>query len=474
MPGDTLCAFLMRGVDAQEADDPHRRRKTLLDEAGKATTPEFGLLGVARTASASGAAGHDHVFLNTHDPFCFVTLGVQGSGKSHSLGVVMENCLLQLPAGAEDALRLHRPMSTVVFHFDPTERTRCEALGIVSFADDTRAFLADGAADAVRLPALPRDKMLVLVSPSNYLQRRAQYPPDIRVVPLLFSWNALTAKQIKSLMRISDGDNQLYVSTLLAELRRFQREGKRPTFEQFWKRIEDTCTVKGQNGPLLQRRALLEALVEESAANKELRGKGGGDLSTLLEEGMLVIADLSDPLLSPDEASGVFEVLLEQFRGGRVGGNGGGGKLLVLDEAHRYVSGNETDGLSRSIVETVRLMRHEGMRVAISTQSPKVLAPELLELVSLLFVHRSHSEEWYSFLKSKIPLPSGGFETVQDMPVGQALVFADSHAFGKANDAHPAGRTRTFQLAVRARLTRDHGASVSNTPTPAQSLLSAG
>jgi len=114
------------------------------------------------------------------------------------------------------------------------------------------------------------------------------------------------------------------------------------------------------------------------------------------------------------------------------------------------------------------------MRVAISTQSPKVLAPELLELVSLLFVHRSHSEEWYSFLKSKIPLPSGGFETVQDMPVGQALVFADSHAFGKANDAHPAGRTRTFQLAVRARLTRDHGASVSNTPTPAQSLLSAG
>ena len=461
----------MRGVDAHPADDPHRRRKTLLDEAGTTTTPEFGLLGAAKT---SGAAGQNYVFLNTHDPFCFVALGVQGSGKSHSLGVVLESCLLRVPAEAQDALRLRRPMSTVVFHFDPMGRSGCEALGIVNAADDTRTFFAGGAADAGQLPALPRDKMLVLVSPSNYLQRKEQYPPGIRVAPLLFSWNALTAKHIKSLMRISDGDSQLYVSTLLAELRRFQREGEKPTFAHFWECIEEKCTVKGQNGPLLQRRALLEALVKESATNKDLRETGGGDLSTLLEEGMLVIADLSDPLLSPEEANSVFEVLLEQFRSGRVGGKNGGGKLLVLDEAHRYVSGNETDGLSRSIVDTVRLMRHEGMRVAISTQSPKVLAPELLELVSLLFVHRFHSEEWYSHLKSKIPLPSGGLAMVQNMPVGQALVFADTQAFDKADDFHPSDRKSTFQLAVRARLTQDLGASVSNTPATALPLPSAG
>ena len=72
-------------------------------------------------------------------------------------------------------------------------------------------------------------------------------------------------------------------------------------------------------------------------------------------------------------------------------------------------------------------MRHEGMRVAISTQSPKVLAPELLELVSLLLVHRFHSEDWFTYLKSKVPLPAAGFETIRRLATGQALVFAASH-----------------------------------------------
>jgi len=119
--------------------------------------------------------------------------------------------------------------------------------------------------------------------------------------------------------------------------------------------------------------------MKESAVNKEFSGIGG-DLSSLMAQGMLVVADLSDPLLSPEEANGIFEVLLDQFRSDLVGGSTEGGKLLVLDEAHRYVSGGESDGLSRSIVDAVRLMRHEGLRVAISTQSPKVLAPELVSM----------------------------------------------------------------------------------------------
>ncbi len=102
--------------------------------------------------------------------------------------------------------------------------------------------------------------------------------------------------------------------------------------------------------------------MKESAVNhKEFRGIGG-DLSSLMREGMLVVTDLSDPLLSPEEANAIFEVLLDQFRND-LGGSTEGGKLLVLDEAHRYVSGGDSDGLSRSIVDVVRLMRHEGLRV---------------------------------------------------------------------------------------------------------------
>ena len=61
-------------------------------------------------------------------------------------------------------------------------------------------------------------------------------------------------------------------------------------------------------------------------------------------------------------------MLLKQFRAAALPG----GKVLVIDEAHKFLNGDKADGLSRAIVNAVRLMRHDGMRVIVSTQSPKV------------------------------------------------------------------------------------------------------
>lgn len=472
-PPEGLCSYLLR--DAPEAEcgvgarDPHRC-VTIVGASGKKQTPEYGLLG--RLQPMPGGLGAPDVYLNTHDPFCFVTVGVQGSGKSHSLSVVLESCVLhvadELKRATDDALRLRRPMTSLVFHYDQNQRNGCEAIGVVEPSDGLRAFVArmqrGAGAAPLEPPALPRDKMLVLVSPSNFQERKAfyaqTYGPTVRVEPLLFSWSKLSAKQLKCLMRINAGDNQLYVSTMLSLLRGFQRQQRRPPFAAFCSQIEKKCAFAGQNGPLRQRLALLEALMQESAINQAFHGIGG-DLCAM-EEGMLVVADLTDPLLSPDEANGIFEVLLDQFRSDHVCGGTGGGKLLVLDEAHRYVSGADSDGLSRSIVDAVRLMRHEGLRVAISTQSPKVLAPELLELVSLMLIHRFHSEDWFQYLKSKVALPPAGFDCIRELATGQALVFA------AAQSAVPLAQCSStpLLLSVRARFTRDLGASVINSGCP--------
>ncbi len=88
-------------------------------------------------------------------------------------------------------------------------------------------------------------------------------------------------------------------------------------------------------------------------------------LSCLMQEGMLVVTDLSDPLLSPEDTNGIFDL----WEGNR-----------LVGEA---TTGGDSDGLILNIVDVVLLMRHEDLRVAISTQSPKVLSPEFLELVSL-------------------------------------------------------------------------------------------
>jgi hypothetical protein len=133
-------------------------------------------------------------------------------------------------------------------------------------------------------------------------------------------------------------------------------------------------------GPLEQRLELLKQFVAESEANEALQDQQQ-DLESLAQSGALVVADLTDPMLSPAEANGVFQVLLEQFRQKKLPC----GKVVVCDEAHKYfdTKAKGGDGLANSIVDTVRLMRHEGIRVVVSTQSPLTMPPELLELATV-------------------------------------------------------------------------------------------
>lgn len=98
-------------------------------------------------------------------------------------------------------------------------------------------------------------------------------------------------------MRIGAGDNQLYVAWFMSLLRRYQRQDVVPKFAQF-------------------------------------------------------IADLTDHLLSKEEVNGLFQVVTEQFRSIRVDG----GKLLALDEAHKFMDGVKSDGPSEAIVDVARLM----------------------------------------------------------------------------------------------------------------------
>lgn len=85
-----------------------------------------------------------------------------------------------------------------------------------------------------------------------------------------------------------------------------------------------------------------------------------------------------------------------------------GAKVLALDDAHKFMDGIKSDGLSEAIVNVARLMRHDGIRLAVSTQSPKALAPEVLELVSIATLHHFHSQDWWisdrSFQSPTVPL----------------------------------------------------------------------
>jgi hypothetical protein len=402
------------------------------------------------------------IYLNVAEPFCMVALGVQGSGKSHTVATVVESCLLNFDMPAEDPLiRIKTSMAVLAMHFGKTSDDACELAGLMKPLPELKAILGHAAPCA--------ERVVVLVSPSYFNQRVAYYEGNADVFPLLFRWSKLSAAHLRALMRLDDDNSQqLYVSVALDLLRRYQKEEKIPDFNDFMAEIEDLCASNSQAGPLRQRLQLLESFVVEAKGNEIFRGRHMG-LEDCVAPGVLVIADLTDPLMSSADANGIFTVLLEQFRSVR-GQNESEtvAKLCVLDEAHRYLSGK--GGLAAGVVDAVRVMRHDGMRVLLSTQSPLTLPPEVLELTSMAVLHGFHSADWYTHLASKLALPPNGFVTIRQLAPGDALVFAPKKHFNPLSSSVQQESVPTTTAAdpdllvvrVRKRLTADLGASLSS------------
>lgn len=75
------------------------------------------------------------------------------------------------------------------------------------------------------------------------------------------------------------------------------------------------------------------------------------------------------------------------------------GRVAALDEAHKYMNeSGEASALTEQLLATIRLQRHLGARVIISTQEPTV-SPRLLDLCSVTIVHRFTSPEWLRALR---------------------------------------------------------------------------
>ena len=227
-----------------------------------------------------------------------------------------------------------------------------------------------------------------------------------------------------------------------------------PEFSDFLNQVRQVCNIRGQQGPLEQRMALLESVVAEAEKNASLVEESLDLISCSKAGYHFIIADLTDPLLSKEEANGLFQVLTEQFRTLPTKG----GKVLCLDEAHKYMTGDKADGLSEAIVNVARLMRHDGVRLVVSTQSPKALAPELLELVTIAVLHHFHSPDWWDYLKSKLPLHEGAFERILSLNRGEAVAFATSHDLSVENIEG----SHCLPMRIRPRITEDLGSSRRN------------
>lgn len=344
------------------------------------------------------------VYFNTNAPCSTLVCGVQGSGKSHTVSILLENMLI--PKYPSIGV-LEKPLSGLVLHFGEggPYTQPCEA-----------AWLGLSRIASVKPP-----RVRVFVSSSSLETMKAVYAPlgaNITVEPLLFSEAELDAQAFLSMMAIGASDHvPLYMQTVLSILREL---GEKYTYQEFINRLaaKKTKFVPAQLAGLEQRMALLESFLDKKTSRKS-RAK-----PPRFAAGQLTIVDLSDPFIDPASACGFFEIITRLFVRAKVDT----GKVLVVDEAHKYLSSEKTTtGLTKELLSLIRQQRHQSMRVIISTQEPTVVPPVLIGLCSITILHRFSSPAWWNHVAKHIAADvdhNEAFDKVVNLQTGQAIVLA--------------------------------------------------
>lgn len=261
------------------------------------------------------------IFLNVSAPWSAFICGSQGSGKSHSLACMLENCLVS----HKHLGSLPHPLTAMVFHYDP------------------QASMAGQVCEAVYLCS-PSVEVRVLVSPTSY-QRMVQLygnlkglPPGRKVVvePLILKQEYLNVERVMTFMAATDSGEglPLYMHSVLRVLREMALEpDAKPgiDYRDFRMRVEMLDLSPGQKIPLGLRLDLLQEFIEEKIIKRgnKTHGKKGNDWEPV--PGRLTILDLSCHFLDVSTACTLFDIYLGVFLEQKLDI----GRLVALDEAHK-------------------------------------------------------------------------------------------------------------------------------------------
>ncbi|KAJ7782167.1 hypothetical protein B0H14DRAFT_3893911 [Mycena olivaceomarginata] len=355
---------------------------------------------LSRLADSSEQVQASGSILTQNTPSSAVICGVQGSGKSHTLPELL---------------------SALVFHFDTQDAGRpCEA-----------AFLSS---PAVHLKHVALPQVTVLCSPSNVNRRRQAYASQaqVRVEPLCLAETDLTADRMLAIMGCDNLDVCFWPLLRLEFKRKIALERLSPQ----------------QKAMIELRLHLLDAFIRPGAPRIDSYFTAGG----------LVLVDLTDPFLDGLTASVLFDIVLGTF----IQWQTVCGKLVVLDEAHKYLVNSDSARLNQSISNIIRLQRHLATRIIIATQEPTVVPPTILDLASIIICHRFSSPAWCKHLAQHVSTGSEDwYKEVMALPTGHGLVFSPAAALATDERGRVVllGRDH-LRLRVRPRLTLDGGTSI--------------
>lgn len=394
--------FVSPGSDRQPTKEPSHEREsaklTLTSDVG----PEYDvLLGSSSHSPQYGIIGEyagRRIALDLNETHTISLFGVQGGGKSYTLGTVAEMASMPI----KNINRLPRPLATIIFHYSPTQDYRPE------FTSMHRPNSEEWAIEALekQFGAKPQaiEDVLLLVPKGKLDERRNDYP-GIEVHPLCFSSKELQVGHWQFLMGAVG--NQLYMRQLKSIMRGL-RNGM--SLDGLRERIDNSSMSDTLKDLARLRLDIAAQYIEDET-----------DLKSLIRPGRLVIVDLRDEFIEKDEALGLFVVLLQLFGDAKCEGQKFN-KLVVFDEAHKYI--DSTDLVS-GLVEVVREMRHKGTSIMVASQDPPSVPLALVELSTQIILHRFNSPAWIKYIqKANASLHALTPEKMANLKQGEAYVWS--------------------------------------------------
>ncbi len=382
------------------------------------SSPQYGILGEVSGRTIALDLNHTHTIS---------LFGVQGGGKSYTLGTVAEMASLPI----DGINRLPQPLATVIFHFSQT----------MDYAPEFTS-MAHPNSDEVQVAAL-REKFgaepcglgdVLLLVPADKLEERRTEFPAVEVRPIKFAASELQASHWRFLMGAVG--NQ---STYIRQLNRIMRQRREDmTLTSLRQGITGSSMPDHIKELALNRLDLAEEFIDDCTRVRDL-----------VRPGRLVIVDLRDEFIEKDQALGLSVVLLQLFAESTFQGRTFN-KLVVFDEAHKYI---DSPDLVAGLIEVVREMRHKGTTILVASQDPPSVPVQLIELSSQIILHRFNSPAWLKHIqKANAALGSLSADKLARLGPGEAVVWSS-----KASDS--AFTTGAVKIHLRPRVTRHGGAT---------------
>ena len=353
-------------------------------------SPQYGLLG--ETSGRKVALDLNH----THTISLF---GVQGGGKSYTLGTVIEMASMKL----KNINVLPSPLATVIFHYSPTQDYSPEFTSMINPNTIEEELKILNERYSARPEAL--NDILVLTPRDKVDARRTEFQ-NLSIQPIAFSASELKASHWKFLMG-AIGSQSLYMRQINHIMRRMRGN---LTIDSLEYEINNSNLSDHLKELALTRLQFAREYIDDNQK-----------LQDMIRPGRLIIVDLRDEYIEKDEALGLFVVMLQILSEATFNGINFN-KLVVFDEAHKYI---ESDDLVSGLVEVVREMRHKGTSIMVASQDPPSVPVSLIELSTQIIMHKFNSPAWLKHIqKANAALGELTSSKMSHLGTGEAYIWS--------------------------------------------------